>query len=177
MKDAFVLVVTSILLFACTGPATAQEIELSPEMKKWEPLIGTWSREGEFRGSPTGAWEKGSATVEIRSGGFFVEIRGTGERGGQELSWIEIIGYDPIQRTYISSVFFGDGGWGRVTSMDWSGTTLTVNATAVTADREVQVARVIWEHSSDFKSATATLERFTDGKWWTFLKIKQTKVK
>lgn len=177
MKDAFVLFVTSILFFACTGPTVAQEIELSPELKNWEPVLGKWSYEVELRESPTAAWKKGSQVLEIRSGGFFLELRGTGEIGGQESSWMEIAGYDPIQKSYISSFFVSDGMRGHVTSMDWSGTTLRVNFTRVTAERETQIGRVIWEHSSDFKSLSGAFELFTDGEWWTSRKIKGTKLK
>ena len=176
MKDAFVFVVTSILFLACTGPTVAQEISLTPELKNWEPVLGKWKGEFEVRESPTGDWKKGSASVENRSGGFFLENRGTGELGGQQHSWIEIIGYDPIQKSYVSSAFNSDGGRAGVTSMDWSGTTLRVNFTGVTAKREVEVGRVTWEYSSDFNSVTATTELFTDGKWWVAGKIKSTKV-
>ena len=43
MKDAFLLVVTAILFFACTGPTVAQEIEPIPELKQWEPVLGKWN--------------------------------------------------------------------------------------------------------------------------------------
>jgi hypothetical protein len=151
-------------------------VELSPQMKKWEPLIGKWSYEVEERESPTADWKKGSWSAEFRSGGFFVEIRGTGDLGGQKVSWIEIRGYDPVQRGYISTFFFSNGSRGDVTSMDWSGTTLTTNFNFVTAERETQTWRHTMEHSPDFKSSTGTYEMFTDGNWWTVLKVKGTKV-
>lgn len=176
MKDAFVLVVTSILFFACTGPTIAQEIELIPELKGWEPVLGKWQSEFEERESPTGDWKKRSETYEIRSGGFYVEIRGTGDVGGEEISWIEIVGYDPVKGTQVSSFFDSGGTMGRVTSQDWSGTTLTLNFTNFTREREVQVRRNTWEHSSDFKSVTGTWEQFTDGKWWVAGKAQNTKV-
>jgi hypothetical protein len=172
MKDAFVLVVTAVLFFACTGPTVAQEVPLTPEMKKWEPLLGKWSYELEVRESPTAAWKKESGTEEYRSGGFYLEIRGLGLEGS---SRIEIVGYDPIQRGYISSTFMSNGGRANVTSMDWSGTTLTLQWNFVTAEREVQIRRNTWEVSADFKSITGTLERFTDGEWWICGKAKGTK--
>ena len=174
MKNALIVVGVSILILACTGPATAQEIELSPEMKVWEPILGKWSGEEEIRESPSGNWTKNSSEWEIRSGGFFLEIRGTSGIGGS--SWIEVIGYDPLQSGYISSSFLSDGARAFVTAMDWSGTTLNLSWTLVTADREVQVRRNTWEHSADFKLVTGTFERFTDGEWWVCRKVKGTKV-
>ena len=176
MKNALIVVGVSILILACTGPATAQEIELSPELKNWEPVLGKWSYEVEFRESPTSEWKKGSLIWEFRSGGFFVEIRKTGELGGPKHSGIEIFGYDPFKRTYVSSFFNSNGIRGGVTSMDWSGTTLNVNATIATAERETFPIRVSWEHSSDFKSVMATFETFTDGTWWISRKMQGSKV-
>lgn len=176
MKGAFVLVVTSILFFACTGPTVAQEIPLTPEMKKWEPILGKWQSEAKFRDGPEGVWQESSGTVESRSGGFFLEVHWKGVFGGQDNSSIEMVGYDPIQRTYVSSFFESNGRLGRVTSMGFIGTTVNVNWTAVTAERETQVGRVTWEYSSDFRSSTGTVEQFTDGKWWTSGEIKSTKV-
>jgi len=60
--------------------------------------------------------------------------------------------------------------------MDWSGTTLTVNFTNVTSERETQVMRNTWEYTSDFNTVTLTTERFSDGRWWTTRKVKGTKV-
>jgi hypothetical protein len=76
MKNAFVLVFTSILFFACTGPTVAQEIDLIPELKDWEPILGKWKTEYEIKENPTDKWKKGTASYEIRSGGFFVEFAG-----------------------------------------------------------------------------------------------------
>ena len=108
MKDAFALVIMSILSFACTGPATT-EIELTPELKNWEPAIGKWSSEIETRDNPTDAWKKGSAIYEVHSGRFFVGFSGTDETEGEERSLTERFGYDPIQRGIVSSLSMSDG--------------------------------------------------------------------
>jgi hypothetical protein len=176
MKDTFVLVFVSILFFACTGPTVAQEIKLIPELKEWEPLLGKWTSEMEFRESPDGAWEKESESFEVHSGGFFVEFSVTDQIGGEKTSLIEIVGYDPLKNTCVSSFFGSDGSRGTATSIGWSGTTQTANFTTVTAEREVQVNRSVWEYSSDFKSAAGTIEQFNDGKWWVVAKFKDTKV-
>lgn len=148
MRNAFVLVIMSILIFACTG-VTAEKIELAPEMKEWEPFVGKWLSEIEIRESPTAEWQKLEGTMEVRSEGYFLEVRRAFKLGEQEFSSIEIIGFDPLKRTYIASGFSSTGGHADVTSMDWNGTTLNVNFTASTAERDVQIKRVIWEFSSD----------------------------
>jgi len=177
MKDAFILVVVSIVFLACTGPATAQEIKLIPELKPYEHILGTWKGEWEVRENPRSPWFEASSSVNIRSGGFFVEIRGTVDLGdGEVTSWIDIIGFDPIQRGCVSSSFTSAGGRSVGTSQGWDGTTLTVNFTRFTPDRKVQVRRRTWEYSPDFKSVTLTCEVFTDGKWRVAVSGKSTKV-
>jgi hypothetical protein len=174
MRRTLTAVATAVFFLACT--ATAQEIPLTPEMKKWEPILGKWKSENEVRKSPTGAWEKGSWVYEYRSGGFFLDIRGVTEVGGQRTSWIEIVGYDPIQRGYVSSFFDSDGLRGGVTSMGWNGTTVTVNFIRITSERETEIGRGTWEYSADFKTVTLTSEMFTDGQWWNCFKLEDTKV-
>ena len=174
MRNAFILVVTSLLFLIGTG--IAQEIPLTPEMKEWESVIGKWTMDMETRATPSGAWRTGSQIWDYRSEGYFVEIRGTSNVGGRDTSWIEVVGYDPVKRMCISSYFTSNGGRGSVTSMGWSGTTLSVNYNRYTADREVRVRRNTFEYSPDFKSVTLTGETFTDGKWWISAKGEGTKV-
>lgn len=52
MKDAFVSVVTSILVFACTGPTVAQEIELFPELELELELKETEQKKGILEREP-----------------------------------------------------------------------------------------------------------------------------
>jgi hypothetical protein len=174
MKNASVFAITISFLMACT--ATAQEIPLTPELKPYEPFLGKWTGELETRESPIGDWVKGPWTWDVRSGGFFVEFRVTSELGGRETSGIEILGYGPIKRTFVSTSFRSDGSRGVATSEGWNGTTLGVNWTNFTADREVEVRRATWDFSPDFKSVTLTGEQFTDGKWWVSDKANNVKV-
>ena len=175
MKDVLVVVVTSVLFLVCTVPTVAQGIELIPELKPYGPILGKWTSEMESRESPDGDWQKGSESYEVRSGGFFVEFRGTDEIGGEKTPWIEVVGYDPVMRTLVSSFYRSDGTMGRVSS-EWNGTALTVQFIRLTPEREVQIRHVTWEYSSDFKSVTGTVEQFNDGKWWAVEKYKESKV-
>ena len=73
MKNGLVIIFVTLLILACGGPATAQEIELTPEMKVWEPMLGTWSGTTETRQSPTDAWTNSTVEWEVRSGGYYLE--------------------------------------------------------------------------------------------------------
>lgn len=176
MKNALTTLGVSLLILACGGPATAQEIELTPEMKAWEPMLGTLSGTIETRESPTGTWVKGSAEWQIRSGGYYLEVRWKTTIGGKESSSVEIVGYDPGKKCYFDTAIRDDGSWAS-SCMGWDGTTLYLNTENTMSDGEVRVGRMTWEHSLDFTTATGIGEVFEGGKWWPNLKIEAKRVK
>ena len=142
MRNALILVVTLILIIAFTGIATAQKIELTPQMKAWEPVLGKWSGAGESKDNPTGKWTKSSLEVETRSGGFYVENHWKVVREGKENLGVELFGYEPLKKCYVAIGFGDDGSWSStIPSMGWDGTTLNFNKTITTADGKVLIIR------------------------------------
>ena len=174
MKNVLILVITSIIVLAFTSMATAQKIELTPQMKAWEPVLGKWSGNEESRNSPTGTWRKNSVEWEHRSEGFCLINRFN--IGVEENVHIEIIGYDPVKKCYVGTSFGGDGTWHSINSTGWNGTVHILNWTDTTVDRKVEIGRTTMEYSPDFKSVQGTVEVFTAGKWWSKLRIQGTKI-
>jgi hypothetical protein len=154
-----------------------QDNASAPRFKNLEHLIGTWKGEEEIRLSPSAVWEKGKSEWEVRwlPGGYVAQTSGKMRIGGEESSWIQVWGYDPSKDTVVSWYADSTGALGSVTSSGWEGNTFLSNWTDIGPDGFVVVGRCSWEHSSDFKSVTATCDQFTDGTWWTFRKMEGVK--
>jgi hypothetical protein len=78
----------------------------SPELKRLDRLVGTWSMEGNLVGSD----EKnirGETTFRWLRGGFFLEQRAHINFMGMPIDALELIGYDPETDTFPSTVFSG----------------------------------------------------------------------
>jgi hypothetical protein len=178
MRTTLILVTALILLLAFTSSVMAQNVKMkdNPKCEQWHSVGGEWTGEGEFRTGPDEPWTKvtGKLQVDWILDGSFIQARGQNSFG---VSFISTIGYDARLKTHVSSAFNSSGGRAMVTSGGWSGTTLTLNFTHFSPDGRVTPLRATLEYNSDFKSATARWESFTDGKWWTSEKGKQTKVK
>ena len=175
MRSILSLGALLIFIITFTCPVMAQEIELTPQMKEWEPVLGKWSGTSEYRESPSGTWIKESLEWEYQSRGFCLENRWK-SKGEEDYSMIEIIGYDPVKKCYVDIGFRDDGSWISITSMGWSGATLNLNLTDTSVNGKVSVSRCSWEYSPNFKSARVIAEDFTNGKWWTSWKMEATKI-
>ena len=107
-------VVFAIILLA--GSASAQmPPKPSPEVKKLDYFVGTWTAEGTISPGPWGAGGKFSVTRtnEWMAGNFFVEshsdFRMPSDLGGDRKS-TGIIGYDAEKNVYTSTEFTSQGG-------------------------------------------------------------------
>jgi hypothetical protein len=179
MKGLVYAVALSFLALVICSPALAQNVKPSPELKKYEPIIGKWVYEDEQRESPSEPWSKAQMEQEVSwmPGGFFVQIDGKGTAFGNEATWIEIVGFDPNAETFVSFFVTSAGDRGGVTSGGWSGSTFTCNWTTFQADGKSIIGRCTWKHPSDYTTVEGICDRFTDGEWWNFRKVKGKKIK
>lgn len=107
---------TVFAVFILTGLALAQmPAKPSPELKKLDYFVGTWTAEGTI---PPGPWGEGGKfsvthTNEWIAGNFFVEshseFRMPSALGGDRQS-TGILGYDAEKNVYTSTEFTSQGG-------------------------------------------------------------------
>ena len=85
-----------------------------PGHRRLEAFVGRWRTEGRTAAGPSGpaAEIAGEDRYEWLPGGFFLVHRVDVRVGGERVSAIEIIGYDPASGTYPMHWFDGQGGSG-----------------------------------------------------------------
>lgn len=177
MHTAPKVVLLSLVMLALSAAALAQTAAPNPELKKWEPVVGRWVNQEELRAKPDGPWEKVSSEWEIRwmPGGFFLDTPGRMTwANGKTVSWIEVVGYDPVRKSVFDSWFSSAGNLGTMT-WEWVGTTLKAQGTDVEPSGAQLTVRCSWVHSADYRSVEGTCEQLTDGSWWVNRRVKGTK--
>ena len=141
----------------------------SPELKRLDILVGTWSTQGKVEANPTDPGVKiiGTDTYEWQHGGFFLIHRVDVRIGDEKIEAIEIIGgYDASSQTY------------PMRSFDSQGNFVTMEA-SVNDDGlwtfTGESARATLAVSDDGNTLTAKWERLTDGsKWLPWMDLKLT---
>jgi hypothetical protein len=105
----------------------------SPEHKKLEALLGSWTYEGDATKSPFSPAGKvsGSEIFSSGPGGFVVEDRWDEKDPLGNVKGLQIWGYDPLKKLYTYNYFtsVGEIGGGTVTM---NGSTWTWNGSGVT---------------------------------------------
>jgi hypothetical protein len=158
------------------APATAPKP--NPELKKLAVLVGHWTYEGEYKPGLIGPGGKitGEYTGEMILGGFFLKAQESEKGAMGESRFLEIDGYDPVNKNLTFTGFQDDGS-------TYSGV-LTVNGNTVTWTGKYTVAgkQYLFKEpfilAPDLMSGTVTSEVSVDGHTWTlFFESKWTKVK
>jgi hypothetical protein len=75
-----------------------------PALKRLDRLVGTWSMDGHLVDSDENNI-KGQTTFRWLPGGFFLEQHVVLDFMGLEIDSLELIGYDPQNKTFPSTVF------------------------------------------------------------------------
>ena len=169
-----------VVVMLSTAAAPAQSSKPGPEHQRMHVWLGDWVWEEETRDSPTEDWLKSSWTGQARlmPGGFFVESRWKGDVKGQEVTSVEIEGYDPIKKTNVTSYFNSDGTMGNVTSAIYKGNLEEVRYTSIGANGKRFEARCTWNFGADSISLSGSCEQLKDGEWWLFRRVvRATKTK
>jgi len=149
----------------------------SPQMKKLEGLVGTWTYEGEqvdppVAGLPFGSAGKFSGTFTNRFtlGGLFLESTGQDKNPSGITNEFSITGYDVETKNYIVNGFLSDGS--RETSIENvspDGRIWTSNSTMTTSNGKKVLIKSVVKYSSDWNSSSGTTEVSPDdGKTWKF---------
>jgi len=179
MRSIMIVVGMMILVVAVALNAQAPAPKPGPEHQKMYVWLGDWTWDEEARDSPSGPWYRtpGSMQVRLMQGGFFIEFRWKSNIKGQEVSGVEIEGYDPIKKVNLTSFFASNGARGGVTSAVYKGNVEEVSYAEMSADGKKIEARCTWNFAADALSVSGSCEQLTDGKWWPFRRSKGTKVK
>ena len=175
MKRIAVALVVLLLAVA----AQAQAPKPAPELKGLEPLIGNWTIDAQAKDSPSEPEYKLAWTLQCRwiLGGFFAEVNHTWKSQRWETTSLEILGYDPIKKHYVSRGFGSDGGTWAATATFKDGI-FAITATLVNAEgKPSMTGRNTFTFSPDRMSFSLKGEEEKDGTWWTSMTGKGVKAK
>lgn len=160
---------------------------LTPEMKKLEAMVGTWTFEGErfdpqIEGIPLPPVEKykGTATNRFVLDGAFLEAHCEVRGAGLVMPFRILTGYDAEADHYVESLFGGDGFMdASVLTLSADGRVWTSRSTMTTTNGKEVLARGVTRFSTDGTTNDYVLELSDDGgkTWKVWLKDKGTKVK
>lgn len=111
MKLLIGLIEAACFSILCVAQQSGSPAGPGPEIQKMTVYAGQWRYEGESAPGPSGPADRfnGSAVGKMILNGFFLEWRwkDQGTAGMQE--GFEIVGYDPINRSFASRWFEDDG--------------------------------------------------------------------
>jgi hypothetical protein len=175
MKRIAIAVSLVVLSFAVSVWAQTAAPTPNPELKKFDVLLGHWTYEEAYLAGPLGPASKvtGELTVNRFLGGFFFEGQATEKGATGESRILEIIGYDPANKSFFSNEYHDDG-----TML--SGAYVFNENTFTYAGKSVggPMLRATMIIAADLMSITGKGEISTDGKAWTpFFDGKWTKAK
>lgn len=137
-----------------------------PEHQKLNIWVGDWTYEGEAQATPLGPAGKSTGKMTVRPilGGFFVEFRGedTGPAGSSQ--WVEVDGYDALNKKYTWEGFGSDGS-AQTVSYTIDGTTVSYSGVLRLKEKAYKI-RGTAIFGADFATWTEKREYSVDGKTW-----------
>ena len=166
MKRIAIAVALIVLLSAVASRAQTPAPKPGPEHKKLDIWVGDWTYDGEDKATPLGPAGKHSGKISVRPilDGFFVEFRGEvkGPRGTHR--WLEIDGYDPLNKKFFWHNFGSDGHADAVTyTIDAN--TVSYSGTTVRGEKQYKM-RGTGVFTPDLMSWIEKWEMSVDGKTW-----------
>lgn len=173
-------VIAAGLMLLFTVPVLAQIAPPTPgpEHKKLEAWIGTWTTPGVGKDSASDPGYRIDGMIEARwiLGGVFVEFSHLEKYKGKEFRFLEIVGYDSVQKAYTSHIFRSNG-----TVEAWQATfidkTYLISGTSVADNGKQQKWRCTWTFGSDGASFSGKCEVEEEGARWTSFSGEGTKAK
>jgi hypothetical protein len=178
MKRFVIALSVAALIYPVVASAQTPAPKPAPELKKLQVLVGHWTYEGEYKAGPLGPGGKitGEYTGQMILGGFFLRGQSTEKGTMGETRFLEIDGYDPVNKNYVSTMYGDDGSTfsGVVTV---SGNTLTWAGKFTVAGKQY-LFKEPFILAPDLMSATAKGEISVDGRTWTpFFEAQYAKAK
>ena len=166
MKRIAVSVALVVLIFTVAAQAQTPVAKPGPEHKKLEIWVGDWTYEGEDKATPLGPAGKHSGKITVRPilDGFFVEFRGEVKRPSGAHRWLEIDGYDPVNKRFTFSNF-GSDGVVSTNTYTIDGNTISFSGTEVHGEKPYKV-RGTGVIAPDLMSWVEKWEVSVDGKTW-----------
>ena len=158
----FLLVFCSATAIQAQAPAPKPD----PEMKKLRSNLGHWTYEGEAKPGPLGPGGKFTGEFDGRMilGGFFFQGWGAEKGPAGEGRYLEIDGYDPVNKTFTGDGYADDGTrFSGVLTI--AGNTWTYAGRSVSGGKPHQY-KGTFVFAPDFASGTFKEEISVDGKTW-----------
>jgi hypothetical protein len=157
-------------MIICVGTAMQAQTPApkpDPELTKLHVWVGHWTVEGEDEAGPLGPGGKvtGEYVGQMILGGFFYQGRWTLKEATGEERGLEIDGYDPVNKNFVSSWYMDNGS-------TFSGVLTVSKNTHTYAGKLVWSGKQYLEKDTfifapDLMSATEKDEISVDGKTWT----------
>ena len=138
-----------------------------PEVKKLHADLGHWTYEGEAKPGPLGPGGKFTGEFDGRMilGGFFFQGRGTDKGPAGEGRYLEIDGYDPVNKNFTHHSY-GDDGASFSGVLTITGNTWRYAGSSVSGGKQHQY-KGTFVLAPDLASGTYKDEVSPDGRTWT----------
>ena len=178
MKHVAIIIGMTVLIGAAALQAQSPAPKPGPEHKKLEIWVGNWTYESENKATPYQPAGKFSGTAKVRPvlGGFFVEWRGEEKGPSGTNRWLEIDGYDALNKKFMWNGFSSDGSFNTVT-YTIEANTASYSGTLFQGEKQYKI-RGSAVFAPDLMSFVEKREVSADGKTWipSFeTKMKKTK--
>jgi len=167
MQRISVLLFLFVVFFATAMQAQAPAPRPDPEVKKLHADLGHWTYEREAKPGPWGPGGKFTGEFDGRMilGGFFFQGRGTEKGPAGEVRYLELDGYDPVNKNFTSDIYLDDGErFSGVLTI--AGSTWTYAGRWVSGGKQYQFKGTS-VFAPDLASGTYKEEISSDGKTWT----------
>jgi hypothetical protein len=172
------IIIPVIIVLLCGVKLWAQtpELKLRPELEKLRGWIGNLDYEVETQATALGpaSKTKGKMTVRPILDGSFMEFSGRRKGAKGNYNWIEIDGYDALNKNYFMT---GLGSDGSVNSSTYTFDDIIFSGTYLLEEKQYKIRGTIIP-APDFMSGVEKREISFDGQTWVPLfEVKYTKVK
>jgi hypothetical protein len=163
-RSRLVGVVVLVLLSLVAAGAQTAAPKPGPEHQKLAVFLGKWTAEGQAFASPYGPAGRMTSTETFAwlPGNFFMEHQWDARQGAVHNVGREILGFDPVAKTYFSH-FFDSLGNSGINKFTITGNTFTLMSESVVAGKPLKERGTIVVSGNTF---TNKAEYSTDGVTW-----------